>query len=43
MGNCLKYIMSLFHSFSTIYRISGKKLREIKHIAEGGYGFVSLV
>lgn len=43
MGNCIKYIMGLFHTFSTIYRISGKKLREVKHIAEGGYGYVSLV
>lgn len=43
MGNCLKYILSIFKPFSTIYRISGKKLREVKHIAEGGYGYVSLV
>lgn len=44
MGNCLKYIFSLFRtSFSTIHLISGKKIREIKPIAEGGYGFVILV
>lgn len=43
MGNCLKYITNLFRNFSHIHRISGKKLREVKHIAEGGYGYVSLV
>lgn len=43
MGNCLKYILGLVHSFSAVHRISGKKLREVRHIAEGGYGYVSLV
>ena len=42
MGNCVRYVLSLFTNFS-IHRISGKKLREVKQIAEGGYGFVSLV
>jgi hypothetical protein len=43
MGNCIKFILGWFHSFSAAYLISGKKLREVKHIAEGGYGFVTLV
>jgi hypothetical protein len=44
MGNCLNKILSLFkRSFSTIHLISGKRLREIRQIAEGGYGFVILV
>lgn len=42
MGNCLKYVVDLFTNLST-HRIAGKKLREVKQIAEGGYGFVSLV
>lgn len=43
MGNCLKYIMKFIHPFSATHRISGKILREVKHIAQGGYGYVSLV
>lgn len=42
MGNCIRYVLGLFGTFS-IHRIAGKKIREIKQIAEGGYGFVSLV
>ena len=43
MGNCFKIILNWVHSFSAAHLISGKKLREVKHIAEGGYGFVTLV
>lgn len=42
MGNCLEKCLKLFRKFN-IHRISGKKLREIRHLAEGGYGYVSLV
>jgi len=42
MGNCLNYLLSFFTQAKT-HRISGKKLREIKQIAEGGYGYVILV
>lgn len=44
MGNCLKLVLNWLQSFSAATLIiSGKKLREVKHIAEGGYGFVTLV
>lgn len=43
MGNCLKKVLNFFRTFSAVYYISGKKLREVKPIAQGGYGFVSLV
>lgn len=42
MGNCIRHCLNLFKSFST-HRIAGKKLRDVRQIAEGGYGFVSLV
>ena len=42
MGNCINYFMK-FIGRGAIHRISGKKIREIKQLAEGGYGFVSLV
>ena len=42
MGNCIQFILKFF-SRGAIHRISGKKIREIKQLAEGGYGFVSLV
>lgn len=42
MGNCLDKIISLFKPGKT-YHISGKRLRELNQIAEGGYGYVMLV
>jgi serine/threonine protein kinase len=42
MGNCLETIISLFTNRKN-YQISGKKLRELHQIAEGGYGYVLLV
>jgi serine/threonine protein kinase len=42
MGSCLDCVMSFFRQ-SKIHKISGRKLREIKQIAEGGYGYVILV
>lgn len=43
MGNCINHILTWVRSFNAVYKISGKKLRQLKNIAEGGYGFVSLV
>lgn len=33
MGNCFKILLNWLHSFSAAHTISGKKLREVKHIA----------
>ena len=42
MGGCLEAVISMF-KIRRIYNISGKKLRELHQIAEGGYGYVLLV
>jgi serine/threonine protein kinase len=42
MGGCLEAVISIFKVRKT-YNISGKKMRELYQIAEGGYGYVLLV
>ena len=42
MGNCLE-ILKRWLKPSRIFNISGKRLRELHQIAEGGYGYVLLV
>lgn len=42
MGGCLDRLLSVFKLRKT-YNISGKNLRELNLIAEGGYGYVLLV
>jgi serine/threonine protein kinase len=43
MGNCMRFIKALLRTFSAVYRISGKTLREVRPLAEGGYGSVVLM
>ena len=41
MGNCIQKIIQIFRG-GRVINISGKKLRELHQIAEGGYGYVIL-
>lgn len=41
MGNCIQKIIQMFQR-GRVINISGKKLRELHQIAEGGYGYVIL-
>jgi serine/threonine protein kinase len=40
MGNCLAWLKSILPFQGTQHNIAGRRLREVRVLAEGGYGYI---
>jgi hypothetical protein len=40
MGNCLKWLISIIPFRGAQHHIAGRRLRELRVLAEGGYGYI---